>query len=775
MITMTGRRLIAECDVFPDDVDPLTYYLMPKAPRIAVDDNGVPMFHLVWYRRPVDRLTEEERRTRLGGGILTVSTDLTPTQDEEAQIRKELAADPVLRQRVGPQLAADPVALAGALKVSAVPVKDGTVKIQVMGESAEAAPGTNEMVANLVGVGRVSATGVGRSSFMAKLTQDGAALLWGMVEKNLQLIRVEYDIVVEHRLDGVTMVVHCDVKKTFEATHEVWQDLKDDASWSEQHSGNSSHYSFSRDESNTGGNALRKIATDAQTVSVTVIPEAGPDVITPELIAELTKQGNDMVTDFLAGSFLEVDTEFAEQQEPTLKTQLADNQGRAYGHHDIHYYKLKSAHAEVQAELNYTLKTKAVVQAHLTPNDNLSNVTGGMNVEKFRTMLDLDADFYKFIAVEILCTADFDTEPVDVVRGSLRYKQGTIDAAEDVLFTKDDRVPKSFATYLAGPGAREYEYDFEIFYRGSSQTLRRTGRSSSDVLVLDTDTLGILHVDLQVGVVDFARIASVLVELWQGDGAARKEAEFTLTSAKQSATWVEVTPSGGAEPYHYRCTFIDTQGQRIEQPEQTSTSRTLVIEQPISQSLEVAVIPAGSFGAEGLISRVVVALRYIDEGNDHYTVDDILTLTSDVDSKIWTVPLVDTALRTYEYRVTVFYSDGVTREDTWQPTDRTILPVGDPFGMRVQILPYRLKVSGLYEFATIHLSFTDPQARITAEKDLQITDFAQPLFWRFRLGAPERHTYRYQLTLFTKDGNQVDLPETEASREVLTLAPPAVV
>ena len=84
------------------------------------------MVHLVWWRRPVDQLTAEERATRLGGGILTVSTDLAPTDDEEKEIRRTLAADPSVRRRAG-ALANDPVALAAAIKIAAVPVKDGTV------------------------------------------------------------------------------------------------------------------------------------------------------------------------------------------------------------------------------------------------------------------------------------------------------------------------------------------------------------------------------------------------------------------------------------------------------------------------------------------------------------------------------------------------------------------------------------------------------------------------------------------------------------------------
>jgi hypothetical protein len=148
-------------------------------------------------------------------------------------------------------------------------------------------------------------------------------------------------------------------------------------------------------------------------------------------------------------------------------------------------------------------------------------------------------------------------------------------------------------------------------------------------------------------------------------------------------------------------------------------------------------------------------------------------MASDADTKTWVVPLADKTLRTYEYRVTVFYSDGVTREDDWVSTDKPILPIGDPFGFRVQITPNLLKISGKYAFATIHLSFDDDEASIHAEKDLQIDDFAVNQFWRFRLGAPDRHTYRHQLTLFTTDGQEIKMPEEEASSEVLVLKPPA--
>jgi len=39
-------------------------------------------------------------------------------------------------------------------------------------------------------------------------------------------------------------------------------------------------------------------------------------------------------------------------------------------------------------------------------------------------------------------------------------------------------------------------------------------------------------------------------------------------------------------------------------------------------------------------------------------------------------------------------------------------------------------------------------------------------------GSPDRHTYRYQVTLFKEDGSQVSLPAKEESKEVPVLVPP---
>jgi len=797
MITLTGQREIAGCNVYRDDVDPLAYYIMPQSPRIALDDAGKPIFSLVWFRRDVSKMSEEERKTRLGGGILTLSVELATTDKQMEEIRTTLAGDPALQTRLasdphdptrpptaatGPdyrswwanEIHRDAVKLAAALKVSTVPVSDGTVAVQILAESPTGQPG--DFVSTLVGGGGVSMTGRERASFMAKLTQDGVVLLWQMVERNLPAIRIAYDLKFNHRLDAVRMVVWCDAKKAFDAVQEQWQHITDDASWSVTSTDDSTWYTFGRDQVHDARDRIGKVAHDSEASRVEIIPEAGADVVKPEQMTQLTQLGNDMIKDFLAATFLEFKTgqDVQTDQDPHLDTALPEQDGKKYGHQGIDFYNLKTWHEEMEATLDYQFRSQAVLEGHLRPNDNIANVLGGHDVKSLRTQIEIDADWLKYLDVTVISTADFDDDPVDLVKAHLAYKQkgaqGDIDSVQDLVFTKGT-PPQHFTTFLASPDQLQYDFQYDIFYKGSSQTMSVAGKSEDTVLVLDTDRLGILRVDLQIGLVNWDRIRSVFVKMWYGDGSARKETELTLDAQRQTGRWTEVIAKPVTDAYNFQLTFVDKQDQRIEVAPDSSRSKTLIINQPLQEALEVAVVPAGSYGTGGLLSQVVVALRYADAANN-YDVQDVFTMVKEGDSKVWTVPLIDKTLRQYQYRVTVFYSDGVTREDDWQTTDKTVLPVGDPFGSRVQILPYLLRnPPGLYQFGTIHLAFDDAQAGIHAEKDFEINDFTKPLVWRFRLGAPDRHTYQYQLSLFKADGQEVRVQGSE-SKEVLVLVPP---
>jgi hypothetical protein len=791
MLTLTGQREIAKCNIYPDDIDPLIWYMMPQGPRIALDDStGKPVFSLVEYRRDVSQLTDEERKTRLGGGILTLSTELSATDDQMKEIRRTVAGDPQLQARLAQFL---PLAgpsyanwwnneinhsvdkLAEALKISTVPITEGTVTLAILAESPDAGhPG--EFVSTLVGVGRVSMTGRERASFMAKLTMDGAQLMVAMIGRNLPSIRVAYDLTFSHRLSAVKMVVYCNASKAFNATHEQWHNISDDASWSETHSGNSSTYTYGADESDTAGGRILSTAISHEAAFVHIISEATDQVVKPELIEQLQKTGYEMIKDFLAATFLEAKpgSDVKEDEEPTLKTELPKVGDRKYGHDGVKYYNLKTWDESMAADLNFEFTTQAVLQGHLAPNDNLSNILQGSRVDDLVVQVPLDQGWFKYIDVTVVCTADFDADPIDLVKAHLSYQGrgalGTINSIKDFVFSKGTG-PQRFSTYLAGLDQKSYEYEIEIFYKGSSLSYKERGRTDETILVLDTDRLGVLRVDVQMGLIDWARIKQVLVKMSYGVGADRKETQFALDAQHQSARWSEVIAAAVTSPYTYQVTFVDANGQRIELPPDTSRSNQLVLNQPLEEDLVVAIVPAGSFGAAGLLQRVTVAVRYKDPAHN-YIVSDVFQLASETDSKSWRVPLVDKNLRAYEYQVTVIYRDGVTREDKWRSTDQNVLAVGDPFGWRVSIVPNLLaQPAGLYAFGVLHLSFEDqaPEGPIHAEEDIHLADFKTEQVWRFRTTSPERHTYTYQLTLFKADGSKLVIPPIQTSTGVLVL------
>ena len=770
MITLTGRQTIGDFDVYRDDVAPLAHYVMPHFPKIALDENGKPIFSLVWYRRDVGQLTEEERRNRLGGGILTLSTELAVTEEQLSELRTTLAGQPHLSGILQTTFNGDQRKLAESLAIATVPIKEGTVGISLLGETTGS---TGEFVSNLVGVGRVSMVGRQRASFMAKLTQDGAVLLWEMVERNLAAIRIEYDLTFDHRLDAVRMVVWCNARKSFEALQEQWQDLHDVASFSDIRRGNSRRRTYGRDQDISAREILGSVSEAHQASGVSVTPGTAIDT---QHQMSLEMAGQEMIDKFLAATFLvwNPGANFKPDEKEALSTELADGgEGKKYGGHHIDFYNMKDWSEEMSANLNHTFQSKAVLEGHLAPNDNLSNVLKGQDVSNFRTQIELDADWYKYLDVEIQCTADFEEDPVDLVKAHVTYDQrgpqGQVHEVKDFAFRKDS-APGRFLAFLAGPDKKTYSYEYEVFYRGTGETFKKTGETDETILVLDADRLGVLRVDIEVGLIDWEQVKTVLVKMWYGSGIDRKETEFTLKQDSPTHRWAEVIARDVVDEYHYEATFIDANNQRIAAEPKSSRSKRLIIDQPLQNNLEVAIVPAGAFG-EGALSRVVVALRYRDAAND-YSKDDSFILAKQEDSHLWKVPLINKNLRSYEYQVTVFYSDGVTREEKWEKSEKPVLAVGDPYGFRVQIAPYLIK-NPPYAFGTVHLIFKDSEASIHAEKTLEIRDFTTPLFWRFRLGAPERHAYRYQLTLFTVEGQEVSMPEAEDSKEVLVLKPPA--
>ena len=777
MLTFTGQRSVGELNLYADDADLFQWYYLPGNPGIAMDDRGLPILSLVVYRRDLDRLTEEERRTHLGGGLLTFTAELAATPAETDAILDAILKDPNFRTAVERghlerlHLSTwDPNEVRKAIKLSQAPAQDGTVMVGIVGETTGS---TGEFVTTLIGGGKANLVGNHRVAVTAKLTIDGAVLLQQLLEANRPGLYVRYEFTLAHRLNGVTMSVWCQADKAWSAVQTQWQSLQDNASFTDRSGSGWETHSASHDESQRAGDILTRSLTASELAGVRVIPESA---VPAEQIMELEKAGMLMLSDFLSATFLQFNpgADFQPDTKPTLETELPTARGKEYGHHGIEQYSLKSWSDSMHASLNFTLTSKTVVNTVVPAEGNLANVLGDASAADVILLVDLISQFHEVLDVQVLCTTDFEHEPVDAVKVHMEYRSSSGLVAKDFVF-QGDNTPQRFFAYRDGDNF-EYDYVTEISYKQSSATFQSRGRSKDAIRILDTDAVGVLHVDIQCGLVDWDRVEQVLVQLAYGSGLGRKEFQTRLSKDHEKDSWVEPVGESPLKEYEYQLVFVNKEGRRIEVPSARSRARALYVNQPFQEDLTVQLVPAGSFkAAGGLLSRIDVGLRYNDAGNQ-YTMTGSATLTKPEDNFVWKVPLLDPKVRGYEYQVKVFYSDGVVREDAWRPSDAVILAVGDPYGVRVEIVPTLLNIPpGRFAMGTLTLRFTDPDLPQAAEKTFHIADFSKTFNWYFRVVDPARHAYTWQLTLFKQEGEQVNelvLPVQSHDKEVLVLKPP---
>jgi len=792
MITLTGHREIEGVDVFRDDADPLTWYVMPQKPRIARDDTGKPVFSMVWYRRDLGRLTEEQRRNALGGGVLAMTVELRVSDDEATAIRQALSSDPDLQARLSApgddmggrdyrvwwnnEVQRDPKKLALALKLSTVPVLEGTVGVAVLAETGAAG---GEFVSNLVGVGKVSMAGKQRASFMVKLTMDGAVLLWNMLERDLAAIRVGYELNFQHRLDAVRMIVHCDADKSYKLTQDLDAHLRETGTFHTVQSGGSwsgwAEHSASQDYLDRLVEEL--VASEA--AYVRLVPESQ---ITPEVEKTLTEKGFELIQSFLTSNFLTYNpaegVNPADFPEGGLSTSLPEHDGKKFGSDSVDYTLQKDWDRSAHANMHFDYVSKSVLQGTLGPNDNLTAMLAGWDLEQFRSQIELDADFFRTMDVLVVCTANFEDDPVELVKVHLEYDETGADGqrvyeVKDFSFDKN-ASPAHFFTYVAAREKRSYAYDCTVFYRGGSAQWSFSGRSNETILVLDTDAVGVLRVDVQMGIIDWTQIREVIVKMKYGSGPTLRETQFKLTQQEQSHLWVEGIGVSIDAPYTYEVEYVTHENQRLPVPAATARSHQLLLNYPLQEALEVTLVPVGHFGGGSELARVGVALRYVDERNQ-YTVEKTFILGGSDKNEVWKVPLRDKNLRSYDYQVKAIYADGVERADAWKHTDELLLTVGDPFQTKVEVAPYLLKnPPGKWAFGIVDLRYDDPETGVHAETTLDIQPpFAAKIPWTFRLGNTSNRTYTYKLTLYRADDNtEVVMPEVRDDRTVLVLKGP---
>jgi hypothetical protein len=754
MLTLTNSTNIEGYTIFQDDGNPLAgrdphapkvpfkYYVLPKQPEIARDEKGNPIFSLIVYRHPENRIAPDATNKDMGGGILTFTVELGVPAKDMQKIKSKL------RELTYGEAAADATQ---DVSLDTVPFLDGSVSVAVAGEGTT--DPANEFVKSAVGSGKVSGIGDNRKAVMVKLTQEGASLMSKLENLRTLPINVAYDLTFEHRLLGVTMHVWCDINSSYTLMQEV---LHRTDEYSDGYLGMSSNHVNTNKVTSVTETLVRN-----KTAGVEVVP--GSSQVTPDTLAGLEKMGIDMLNK-------EIDKALQASPPPA----------------DLDRTYLTKYISSMDNNFNFTLDRKMVLVQNFRPSANIANVFQRGKFEDMVAFIDLRDGFFNFLKVPVRVNADFKTLPLDSVTVTVIFNRekfggGDREQVRQSFNFKDGSAIQTFLAYANTLDEVAYDWDAIVHYRGSDQTFNVSqSRVKDDFLVVDVGTLGMIQVDLGLGLVNLDSFPAANVSLRYFSQALGKmiETEFKLDKGEQTAMWAEPVHENPVNGYEYKVDWLRKDGDILPGKWIKTTASRLRVDAPVPDQLKVSVMCSGNFKDGGdQISQIGVSLRYSDPDN-HYTQEGELVFTDDKVMQSWTVDLRNADLRDYQYRYDIVYKDGLVKQvpadGGWATGQPGFITVGEHYLIRVEVFPALLTYTDASKMVQVDFSYRDKDNDIDVNDSLVFSaqDSAKKT-WRVRgvPGGPKEYTY--QIHYYAASGAVVSTQPVTQSAEVIVVPPVA--
>lgn len=593
-----------------------------------------------------------------------------------------------------------------------LPVVSGTVALSLGGESEDGV-----LVERVLGGGAARLSGWERATFFVQLTAEGAALVDQALRGGHAVLHARYELTFEHRLDQARLRVWADGRK-------VWRDA-----------------AAALDAGSLEVPRLREGLVAKRLAGYEVIPE-GP---LPDALRErLERLGAQLLDAALKSALFTADATEGDGTEAP---------------------RLKPFEPAVDASLNVTYSESYVATQTESVEGNLSPVLSPEQIARHVRRVDLEGGFFRVLEVKVYCTADFGRGLVSAVKVRLDYDAvgaaGRVQRSEAFVF-QDSATTGTFRTELADPSALAYRYEAEVFYEGISTPTRLTyPPTERTALVLDLDGLGVLDVSACLVGVPFERVRAVTVEL-EYPSRSLSERLF-LDADTPAASWRVVVRDHPLLPYRYRAIWILTDDRRVEGEWTESRSPKVFIGAPpdVDEAGRVLLVASGDFSALAQLSATVAVERE----------QQTFTFRNAGESYEWRPSGEKQGALRYRVRYAMVYRDGIARETDWFEEERPVLVVRDALRFEVRVVARRLDLGGALRMAILTLDASDPENGIRETRVFTLVDRLAATTWSFRIAAPERHRYRYQLTLVPAAGPRQTTAWADADAELLVLQP----
>src|SRR5581483_5100158 len=253
---------------------------------------------------------------------------------------------------------------------------------------------------------------------------------------------------------------------------------------------------------------------------------------------------------------------------------------------------------------NFSLDRRMVLVQNYTPSGNIKNVFDRADVDELVAFVDLRTDFFTFLKIPIRVNADFTKLPLDSVTVTVAYERQSFDGhgreqRVDSFNFKDGQQLETFVAYANSLADVTYDWWATVHYEGSHDAYSgpRKTKVRDDFLVVDVGSLGMLHVEFGLALVDLKKFPGAKVSARYHSAALGRtlEQDFYLDDENRTADWTEVIGEEPTSGFEYKVDWLSAAGDIIPGNWTKSTASRLRFDAPIVDTFEVAVACTGNF------------------------------------------------------------------------------------------------------------------------------------------------------------------------------------
>jgi hypothetical protein len=347
-------------------------------------------------------------------------------------------------------------------------------------------------------------------------------------------------------------------------------------------------------------------------------------------------------------------------------------------------FKLRFVHQEERKTVKVVYDRSEATQRTYAPLGFFGLLVADLAKENHFIKVDLDNAFFRVFTVNIEAPINFERLGLASAQLALDYGDPSNPATlkhGDFVFDGTNQDPRRFEVFMNEALDTSYRYSVQYHFdplsswEGHRFTYEPPPVQTEDrtLLLNPFEHLGFLEVQVQSARVDWGVLDSIDVNLThRGPDGAVQEKTFVLTESSGPQTWRLRLDDPSARSYSYQLVHHLKDGTKRQTEPVNSRASLVPVDDPFLDALEIEFEPLFD---SSKVKTVFIDVEYHDEANGYHREERLKMAGNATESSKLTIAQMDSALKSYRYRLTVVGTDNSMRRGEFIDTTETLIGV----------------------------------------------------------------------------------------------------